>query len=358
MTTKILDSLYLDPHKPGSLGGVNRLFKEARKVLPTVSKEEVRKYLQGLESYTQQKPVRRKFRRRHVIATDRNDLYQFDLAFMLKFSKFNDGFMYLLTIVDCFSRYGFAIPLKSKNPKEIVLGLSIAFKEYGIPLKCQTDNGLEFKNSTVKKFLSDCGVVYYTTTNDDIKCALVERFNRTIKDRLWKHMTQENSFRYIDVLPAVIESYNYSVHSSTGFAPALVGVEESTTIRQKLLNERTENQATPSKLKIGDLVRLAKRKLTFEPGYESNFTEEIFVVDGVSKSENLSLYKVKDRSGEEVTGLFYDHELSKVVETAKSEHRISQILKTRKKNGVEEYLVRWYGYGPAYDSWEKKTDLQ
>lgn len=358
MTTRLLDSLYLEAHKPSSLGGLNRLYKGARKILPRITKKEVIEYLQGLESYTQLKPARRKFRRRHVISTDRNDLYQIDLAFMLKFSKFNDSYLYLLTIIDCFSRYGFAIPLKSKNPKEIVDGLAIAFKGYGIPLKCQSDNGLEFKNKTVKSFFKDCGVVYYTTTNDDIKCALVERFNRTIKERLWTHMTQNNNFRYIDILPSVIQSYNYTIHSSTGFAPALVGTKESMIIRQQILDKQIQNSSTPSRLQIGDLVRLAKRKLTFEPGYESNFTEEIFVVTAVSKSENLSLYRVKDRSGEEVSGLFYDAELSKVIERQEHHHRISKIIKTRRRKGEEQYLVRWSGYGPAFDSWENKADLE
>jgi Integrase core domain/Chromo (CHRromatin Organisation MOdifier) domain len=289
---------------------------------------------------------------------DVNDLYQADLVVMDKFAEYNDGWKYLMTVIDCFSRYAFAIPLKSKKPTEIVDAFAVVFKEYGIPLKVQTDNGGEYKNRNVNSFMKECGVILYFTRNDAIKASLVERFNRTLKERLWMYMTEENKFRYIDVLPSVVNSYNHTVHTSTGFAPAYVGLEESRVIRQNLLENQIHNTDSPSKFKIGDQVRISKQKQTFEKGFETNFTDEIFIIVEVTKSEDLSLYRIKDRSGEDIKGLFYDQELSKVIENDKGYHRISKILKTRKKNGKEQYLVRWSGFSSAFDSWEDKDNLK
>ena len=76
-----------------------------------------------------------------------------DLIDMQKFAEFNDGVKYILTVIDCFSRYAFAVPLKSKKPKEIIEAMTTIFKEYGIPLKIFTDWGTEFLNKDVKAFL-------------------------------------------------------------------------------------------------------------------------------------------------------------------------------------------------------------
>ena len=123
-------------------------------------------------SQTSEKKVSEK-----VISTDKLDLLQADLADLQNFAKFNNGTKYLLTIIDTFTRYGMAIPIRSKMPKEIVTALATAFKKYGVPTKFQTDNGGEFKNKLVKDFLKDLGVIFYTTRNDAIKCAVAERFN-------------------------------------------------------------------------------------------------------------------------------------------------------------------------------------
>ena len=134
-TENLLHGLYHDPHKPSSLGGIDRLFCAARQLSPTLKREQVIQYLQSQEAYPRHKPARHRFKRRVTISIDRLDLWQADLADMQKFQKFNNGIKYLLTIIDTFTRYGMAIPIKSKNPKEIVDGLCIAFEEYGIPTK-------------------------------------------------------------------------------------------------------------------------------------------------------------------------------------------------------------------------------
>ena len=170
----MLENLYLDPSKPSSLGGIDRLFREAKELIPDLKKSQVVEFLQTQTGYTQHKAIKRKFQRRQTISTDICDLYQSDLIDLPRFAEYNDGFRYIMTIIDCFSRYGFAIPLKNKKPIGIVEGFVVAFKEYGIPNKLQTDLGGEYVNSTVKKFLKDCGVIFYQTRNDDIKCALAE----------------------------------------------------------------------------------------------------------------------------------------------------------------------------------------
>ena len=147
---KILEELYLSAAKPSSRGGINRLWKEARKQIPGLKREDVKEFLQTQYPYTRHRPARRKFLKRKVIATNINDVYQMDLVDMQKFAEFNNGVKYILTVIDCFSQYAFAVPLKSKKPKEIIETMTTVFKEYGIPLKIFTDKGTEFLNKDVE----------------------------------------------------------------------------------------------------------------------------------------------------------------------------------------------------------------
>ena len=353
-TLALLDRLYLTPSEPSSLGGIQRLYKAAK--LHNVSYEDVLEYLQRQESYTQHKPVRRKFKRRRIISVDVNDQYQVDLADMQKFSEFNDGVKYLLTAIDCFSRYGLVEPVKSKKPGEIAEALARIFKKYGVPLRMQSDNGGEFTGKPVKQFLQECHVKFFTTNNDDVKCAMVERFNRTLKERLWMYMTQVNKYRYIDILSDVVEAYNKSVHSEIGFAPADVDEEKAMVIREKMISDQQPSQA--QRFFEGDRVRIAKKKDTFEKGYETNFTDEIFIVKTVVPKEKRSMYLLEDLDSNEITGLFYNEELSKVSRMKKKIFRIQQILRQRKHRGKLQYLIRWSGFSSAHDSWENASDTE
>ena len=131
---QILETLYLSPSKPSSLGGIDRLFMEAKKQIPGLRRDQVKEFLQTQFAYTQHKPARKKFKGRKVIPVNINDVYHMDLVDVQKFAEHNDGYKYMLTVIDCFSRYAMSIPIKSKVPNNIIEGLSQVFKEYPVTI--------------------------------------------------------------------------------------------------------------------------------------------------------------------------------------------------------------------------------
>ena len=266
---------------------------------------------------------------------------------MQKFAEFNDNFKYLLTCIDCFTRFAFAIPLKSKKPVDVVEAMSQIFKGYGIPLKVFTDKGTEFLGKDVKSFLKELGVVQWWSHNPG-KAVMVERFNRTLKERLWVFMTHANEYRYIDALPDVVTSYNNSVHSSTGYAPSAVGTDEARVILQ---NMSSSNSEMAQKFKVGDRVRVSKEKLAFEKGYEANYSDMIFKIAEVRRTDNFYIYRLSNLADKMEPGWFYDKELTKV-NAERETFTIAKILKQRKYKGRAQYLIRWVGYPSAFDSWE------
>ena len=176
-----LKEIYYDPARPGSFGGVKALSKAS-------NRKYVKEWLSGQEAYTLHKPTRRKFKRRQMICVGLDHLWQIDLADLSSLSRYNDGHRYLLTCIDCFSRYAWAVPIKNKTATSVTNAFAslISLRK---PMYVQSDKGGEFLNSTFQSFPKSNDIRFYTSENDDIKCALVERFNRTLKTRMWRHFT-------------------------------------------------------------------------------------------------------------------------------------------------------------------------
>src|SRR6267154_547462 len=229
--------VYFNPGLPGSFGGVNALSKAS-------NRKKVKDWLSGQDAYTLHKPVRRKFKRRRTICVGMDHLWQIDLADLSSLAQHNDGFKFLLTCIDCFSRYAWVVPIKSKHATIVTEAFSSLLIDRR-PTYVQSDKGSEFINSTFQSFLKSENIRFYTSENDDIKCALVERFNRTLKTRMWRYFTYSNSLRYIDVLPSLVKSYNETIHSSIKMAPSLVTVHNESKLRKKTVRSKP-------KLTVGD----------------------------------------------------------------------------------------------------------
>jgi L-lactate utilization protein LutC len=178
---------------------------------------------------------------------------------MALFKKSNKNFSYILRAIDCFSKYAFAVPLKSKTADSILSGLKAIFAEQK-PHKLQTDNGKEFINQKVQSYLRKQNIHFFTTKNSSFKCAIVERFNRTLKEKMFKLFTKNGNRNYIDYLKDLLHSYNTTVHSTTKMRPVDVtknnenrvfrNIYKVNSVREYLLSKRMR-----PKLNIGVKVR-------------------------------------------------------------------------------------------------------
>ena len=131
---------------------------------------------------------------------------------MQPFSRYNNGVKYLLTVIDIYSKYGWILPLKSKTGLEVANALSKIFGERK-PDKLWVDKGKEFYNSHVKKLVS-----LYSTENEE-KSSVVERWNRTMKEKMFKYFSANSTRKYIDILDKLVDQYNNTTHSSIGMTP-------------------------------------------------------------------------------------------------------------------------------------------
>ncbi|KAG8229765.1 hypothetical protein J437_LFUL005846 [Ladona fulva] len=126
-----------------------------------------------------------------------------------------------------------------------------------------------------KAFLSSKGIKYYVTNNPDVKAAVVERFNRTLKTKI--------TFNYVAVLPKLIQAYNNSIHSSIGVPPS--GVNDANAFKVKL--RQVVTRPGPPRFSVGDHVRISKERMPFKKGYKPNFTTEIFRIESILRGNRV-----------------------------------------------------------------------
>ena len=219
-----LRNLYYDPQSAVAFGGVSKLLKEARK--KNISPAQVKRWLKKQLSYTLHKGLKRKFKKNRVIVNRMDEQWQADLVDMQSFARDNKGIKFLLTVIDVLSKRAWAVPLKNKTGAEIIKAFEKIFKEGRTPEKLQTDAGSEFMNRQFKTFLKKWNVYHFVTYNQT-KAQIVERFNRTLKNKMWRYFDYANTHRYWDVLDDLVDGYNRTYHRSIKMTPLEVtnGVE-------------------------------------------------------------------------------------------------------------------------------------
>ena len=347
---KIL-SRYYSENKPASYSGINKLKKYLK-----FSTTKIKKALYASDAYTLHKPIKQNFKRRPVTISSNNEELQIDLIDVHHLQKENKGNKFILTAIDVFSKFAWAFPIKSKKGIEIVQILKkiLSSKEGKKFRYLHTDRGSEFYNVNVKKFLKEKKIKHFSTYNDEMKASIIERFNRTLKIKLWKYFTKTGKFNYLFVLPKLVESYNNTYHSSIKTEPNKINKENKEKIWWNIYGLPDLSINTP-KFKNGDFVRITSYKMTFDKGYVPSWREEIFKIERKLNTNPIT-YKVVDLNNEEIEGVFYDEELQHVI--LPNEFKIEKIIKSRGKGKRKEILVKWKGYSDKFNSWIKASELQ
>ena len=298
------------------------------------------------------KPRKINFSRRRVISNHIDHIWGCDLITMIKYSKQNKNYKYILTVIDFFSKYSWCYPLKSKKSEEIINSFKDIFKKSKRkPKLIQSDEGTEFTNNLTQTFFKDNNINWYHTFNRDIKCSICERYNKTILNKIYKNFTLNNNTIWINDLDKLVKEYNNSYHRSIKMKPIDASKKSNENmVRNNLYNFKITNKKP--KFSIGDKVRVSLIKNTFEKSYTSNWSEEIFIIDNI-KTSNVHYYFLKNLKEEKIDGMFYQEELLK---TNMKENDLYIIEKIIRKN-KNKYLVKWRNYSDDFNSWVDKNDI-
>ena len=174
---------YYDFSNPGCYGGLARLQKATG-----VPVKKLKSIMQKNLMYSLHKPVRVRYTRNPTVANSIDHQWAADLADMKNLSPYNKGVKYLLTVVDVLSKYAWVVPMKNKTGAEQTRAFESILKEGRKPLRLQTDKGSEFFNKMFQDYLAQQKITHFNTQSDT-KASVVERSNKTLKQRLYRALS-------------------------------------------------------------------------------------------------------------------------------------------------------------------------
>jgi len=262
------------------------------------------------------KPARKHFETRHFTQRGINDTWQADLYCFYRpksknsdpdynlrnkhneikdndnhkaLYKANNGFKYILFIIDTFSKFVYYAPLKTKSGLEVSEAFSQIFK-HNAPKKLHVDKGREFYNKDLKQILNKYNITMYSTGTDK-KASIIERFNRTFGNEIKKVFYRNKDKVWISELPKIIKTYNNTYHRTIKMKPVDVSKENEEYLLSTVYNYDITNSVP--KFEINDRVRLSLISDVYRNKLKSNWSKEIFTVEKVMKS-NIVYYKIHD----------------------------------------------------------------
>ena len=338
---------YLNPRHPTAYSGITKLQK-----FYNISRPSAHRVLKGIKSYSLHRETKKPKVRNCYFIYSLGQQIQADLIDIASLSQANDQIRFLFAAIDMFSRKLVCLPMKNKTGRETARVMKIMIDELK-PKQIFTDSGKEFLNFHVEELLANEDVTHQTASSD-LKCAGVERVNKTIQRKLYQYMTEFNTDRYIDVLSDIVHSYNSSIHSSTGLSPYDGEKREN---HFKVLNELNKyytsivNEKKKPSFQVGDIVRISKLKDKFLRSYKTQNKEELFEIQKINTSLPIPMYYLKSMEKlDEPEGGFYSNELT-LFSPDVWEYVVEKPPKKRTYKGVKQVYAKWVGFNETYHSW-------
>ena len=353
---KLIKKVYFDLNSPAAFSGIEKVYREAKKHDKNVKLKDVVRYLQGERTFTLHKPARRRgFQNLQTAPANLNSHWQCDLCDFRKYKAKNDNYQYLLVCIDVLSRKIITAPTKTKSPKDLINAFEIIWKKANaLPNKLYSDSGKEFTAKEMQTYFENKDILKYVMYSPHLHAGVVERANRTIKERLFKYMTHNNTERWIDIIDKIVDGINNSINRITGVTPNSVTYKNAQALIEKVYKDPNKIKYNKAKYKIGQIVRINKEKGDFYKGYLPNYTEELFRIKTVVTTTPIH-YKLQDLDGEEILGVFYNEELSPT--RIEPNARISEIIGERiNRQGKKKYKVHWIGEPFSSNEWIKESE--
>jgi len=328
-----MNELYYNLPNSSAFAGQKQLQLQSKKPL-----KDVKTWLSKQRVYTLHKQIKRRYPTRPYRAKFKNQFWETDLVDMQNYVNENDSFKYIITVIDVFSRYGFALALKNKSKLSIINAFKSIF-ENEQPKYLSSDEGKEFTNKLFTSFLNGLNIKQFFR-KPPLKAALCERYNRTLKMKIEKYFTHMGNHRWVDILPDVVTSYNNAYHRTIKMSPSEAYNKKNRKKVFRMQEERIKamNTYRKQKFKKGDYVRIAKYKPLFEKGYTPNWSEEVFIIVKIHSKYKPIMYSVKDYNNEVIDGKFYTEELQKI---AKPEFfAVENVIESKGKRS----LVKFFNY--------------
>ena len=239
------------------------------------------------------------------------------------------------------------MPLKDKEDGTVLDAFKYILKiSDRKPAYIWVDEGKEFYNKDMTAWLKAEKITRYSTHGEH-KSAIAERFNRTLKEMMWRRFTTGKTRNWIDMLDELLIRYNKYYHRTIRMRPVDASKKENESEVWENLFRDDEEARKSEKFKIGDTVRISRIKGIFEHGFLPNWTEQIYKIHEINKSTPVT-YILKDLKDEIIEGGFYKEELQK---TSQEVFRIEKVLRKKKINGIEHGLVKWIGYSDKFNEW-------
>ena len=266
-----------------------------------------------------------KFKRQRIIPLYKDETWSADLIDKSSLSNYNNNYKFILTVIDMFTNYAWAIPLKNKSDLSITNGFKTILSEGRKPEKLWVDRGSEFYNKTFKSLLKEYGTgktasgIELYSTYSDLKAVFTERFNRTLLHIMNKPMFINGDGNWVNILNDAVVTYNNNIHSTINMTPV-----DASNNPDKVKYTFSFKNIKP-KLKFGDYVRNVDKRNIFSKGYTSNWNRELFKVNEVLKTQPPT-YKIEDINGEIIEGKYYAQELSKSEFDFESNNKVLESL--------------------------------
>ena len=284
--------------------------------------------------------------------------------------KLNDGYVFLLLVINVATKYVYAKKLRTKSSGEVAAALKDIFirnvhilsrsRDFKSVL-LHSDRGKEFYNDEVAGVLHFAGIRLYSSHSDH-KSAVVERVIRTLRSRLVKAIEQKGE-KWVDFYPRVIALYNKQFHRTIGMSPT----EAQSNFELATFNtvQNRSGSAKPlqkdvlkrNKYKKGDIVRLKVAGHLFRKASAKTWTDEVYKIVALKKVKQHFVYSVEDMTGERILGKFDEHMLKSAVQEPKNINYKLHILKERTRNKKKEYFVHWDGYSKKDDQWISASEV-